>query len=312
MPTFKDLLAASIKSKDTEERLDMWFNRPMGLVMALAGKKLGVHPNAITAVSVVLGVWAAWMFSYTDLRHNLLGVLLLMLANFCDSADGQLARLTGKKTLVGRVLDGFAGDIWFFSIYFALCCRMTWQPMPGTDTVWGLWIWVLAFIAGVLCHSPQSSLADYYRQIHLLFLNGKAGSELDTYANQRAIFDSLPKGSPLIAKMFYFNYANYCRSQERRTPAFQLLSAAVDAAYGGVSGMPQALRNEFLDGSRPLMKYTNILTFNARAICIYATCLAGCPWLYMLIEVTVFTLIYIYMHKRHETLCGNMVKKIQV
>lgn len=312
MPTFKDLLAASIKSKDTEERLDMWFNRPVGLVIALAGKKLGVHPNAITAVSVVLGVWAAWMFSYTDFRHNLLGVLLLMVANFCDSADGQLARLTGKKTLVGRVIDGFAGDIWFFSIYFALCCRMTWQPMPGTDTVWGPWIWVLAFIAGVLCHSPQSSLADYYRQIHLLFLNGKAGSELDTYANQRAIFDSLPKGSPLIAKMFYFNYANYCRSQERRTPAFQRLSAAVGEAYDGVSGMPQALRNEFLDGSRPLMKYTNILTFNARAICIYATCLAGCPWVYMLIEVTVFTLIYIYMHKRHETLCGNMVKKIQV
>lgn len=312
MPTFKDLLAASIKSKDTEERLDMWFNRPVGLVIALAGKKLGVHPNAITAVSVVLGVWAAWMFSYTDFRHNLLGVLLLMVANFCDSADGQLARLTGKKTLVGRVIDGFAGDIWFFSIYFALCCRMTWQPMPGTDTVWGPWIWVLAFIAGVLCHSPQSSLADYYRQIHLLFLNGKAGSELDTYANQRAIFDSLPKGSPLIARMFYFNYANYCRSQERRTPSFQRLSAAAGEAYGGVSGMPQALRDEFLDGSRPLMKYTNILTFNARAICIYATCLAGCPWVYMLIEVTVFTLIYIYMHKRHETLCGNMVKKIQV
>lgn len=311
MPTFKDLLAASIKSKDTEERLDMWFNRPVGLVIALAGKKLGVHPNAITAVSVVLGVWAAWMFSYTDFRHNLLGVLLLMVANFCDSADGQLARLTGKKTIVGRVIDGFAGDIWFFSIYFALCCRMTWQPMPGTDTVWGLWIWVLAFIAGVLCHSPQSSLADYYRQIHLLFLNGKAGSELDTYANQRAIFDSLPKGSPLIARMFYFNYANYCRSQERRTPSFQRLSAAVGEAYGGVSGMPQALRNEFLDGSRPLMKYTNILTFNARAICIYATCLAGCPWVYMLLEVTVFTLIYVYMHKRHEALCLDMIKKIR-
>lgn len=311
MPTFKDLLAASIKSKDTEERLDMWFNRPVGLVIALAGKKLGVHPNAITAVSVVLGVWAAWMFSYTDLRHNLLGVLLLMVANFCDSADGQLARLTGKKTLVGRVIDGFAGDIWFFSIYFALCCRMTWQSMPGTDTVWGPWIWVLAFIAGVLCHSPQSSLADYYRQIHLLFLNGKAGSELDTYANQRAIFDSLPKGSPLIARMFYFNYANYCRSQERRTPSFQRLSAAAGEAYGGVSGMPQALRNEFLDGSRPLMKYTNILTFNARAICIYATCLAGCPWVYMLIEVTVFTLIYVYMHREHEALCLDMIKKIR-
>ena len=311
MPTFKELLAASIKSKDTEERLDMLFNRPVGLVMALAGKRLGIHPNAITAVSVVLGVAAAWMFYHTDLTHNALGVLLLMLANFCDSADGQLARLTGKKTLVGRVIDGFAGDIWFFSIYFALCCRMTWQPMPGNvDAVWGVWIWVLAFIAGVLCHSPQSSLADYYRQIHLLFLNGKEGSELDTYANQRAIYESLPKGSPLIARMFYFNYANYCKSQERRTPAFQKLSAAIKAAYGDVSAMPQVLRREFLDSSRPLMKYTNILTFNARAICIYATCLGGCPWVYMLLEVTAFTLLYIYMHKRHETLCETITKKI--
>ena len=119
MPTFKELLAASIKSKDTEERLDMLFNRPVGLVMALAGKRLGIHPNAITAVSVVLGVAAAWMFYHTDLTHNLLGVVLLMLANFCDSADGQLARLTGKKTLVGRVIDGFAGDIWATSGFSA-------------------------------------------------------------------------------------------------------------------------------------------------------------------------------------------------
>ena len=140
MTKFKDLLNASIKSKDTEEWLDMCFNRPIGLLMALAGKRLGIHPTAITAVSIVLGIAAAWMFYHTDLEHNIYGVLLLMAANFCDSADGQLARLADKKTLVGRVLDGFAGDIWFFSIYFAMCCRLTWQPMPGTDSVWGLWI----------------------------------------------------------------------------------------------------------------------------------------------------------------------------
>lgn len=310
MTKFKDLLNVSIKSKDTEEWLDMCFNRPIGLLMALAGKRLGIHPTAITAVSIVLGIAAAWMFYHTDLEHNIYGVLLLMAANFCDSADGQLARLADKKTLVGRVLDGFAGDIWFFSIYFAMCCRLTWQPMPGTDTVWGLWIWVLAFVAGVLCHSPQSSLADYYRQIHLLFLKGKEGSELDTYAAQRAIFDKLPKRSPLIAKMFYFNYANYCKSQERRTPSFQKLIRAIKAKYGDMSALPEALRNEFLSGSRPLMKYTNILTFNARAICIYATCLAGCPWLYMLIEIVVFTAIYVHMHKEHESLCENIYKNI--
>lgn len=310
MGKFKEILNASIKSQDTEEWLDMRFNRPVGLVMALAGKRLGVHPTAITVVSVVLGVAAACMFAHTDVWHNVAGVVLLMFANFCDSADGQLARLADKKTLVGRVLDGFAGDIWFFCIYAALCVRMMWQPMPGTDVVWGVWIWVLAFIAGVLCHSPQSSLADYYRQIHLFFLKGKEGSELDTYASQRAIYDGLSKHSPLIEKAFYFNYANYCKSQERRTPEFQKMMAAIRSKFGDVSAMPEALREEFLDGSRPLMKYTNILTFNVRAICIYVTCLAGCPWVYMLFEIIVLTILYIYMHKRHESLCASITGKI--
>lgn len=310
MGKFKETLNASIKSQDTEEWLDMRFNRPVGLVMALAGKRLGVHPTAITVVSVVLGVAAACMFAHTDVWHNVAGVVLLMFANFCDSADGQLARLADKKTLVGRVLDGFAGDIWFFCIYAALCIRMMWQPMPGTDVVWGVWIWVLAFIAGVLCHSPQSSLADYYRQIHLFFLKGKEGSELDTYASQRAIYDGLSKHSPLIEKAFYFNYANYCKSQERRTPEFQKMMAAIRGKFGDVSAMPEALREEFLDGSRPLMKYTNILTFNVRAICIYVTCLAGCPWMYMLFEIIVLTILYIYMHKRHESLCASITGKI--
>lgn len=310
MGKFKKLLDSSIKSKDTEEWLDMHFTRPVGLVMALAGKRLGIHPTAITAVSIVLGVAAAWMFAHTDTWHNLAGIALLMTANFCDSADGQLARLADKKTLVGRVLDGFAGDIWFFCIYFALCCRMTWLTMPGTNAYWGIWIWVLAFIAGMLCHSPQASLSDYYRQIHLLFLKGKAGSELDTYANQRATFDNLPKSSPLIAKMFYYFYSNYCKSQERRTPAFQRMMAAIKDKYGDVSAMPDELRREFLDGSRPLMKYTNILTFNTRAICIYVTCLAGCPWVYILFEIIVMTILYIYMHKRHESLCEHITRKI--
>lgn len=303
---------ASIKSYDTEEWLDMHFTRPVGLVIALACRRLGIHPNAVTAVSIVLGVGAAWMFGHAGLVYNLWGVLLLMLANFCDSADGQLARLTGQKTLVGRVLDGFAGDIWFFSIYVALCVRLTFQPMPGVDAVWGPWIWVLAIIAGLLCHSPQSSLADYYRQIHLLFLKGKEGSELDTYAGQRKIYESLPKGKAFLARIFYYNYSNYCKSQERRTPSFQRMMKRITAGFGDVSRVPDAVRSKFLEGSRPLMKYTNILTFNTRAICLYVTSIAGCPWVYLLVEIIIFTLLYIYMHKRHESLCDEVAAMLPV
>ena len=315
MATFKEMLQASFKSNDTEEWLDVHFTRPIGLVFALFWNKLGVHPNAITILSIFLGVAAAVMFYYTDLWHNAMGVLLLMFANFCDSTDGQMARLTGKKTLVGRVLDGFSGDVWFFAIYVSLCLRMMPQLIPGTDVKWGFIIWVLAFVAGIFCHSPQASLADYYRQIHLFFLKGKEGSELDNYVQQRAIYESLPKRE-WFARVFYKNYAAYCRSQEKRTPQFQQFfkqyqQAQQEDPSQQVSPVSLSLlRERFLEGSRPLMKYTNLLTFNSRAICLYVTCLLNCPWVYLLFEIMVLTVLYIYMHRRHEMLCARLSEEL--
>ena len=309
MATFKEMLYASFKSKDTEEWLDVYFTRPIGLVFAIFWNKLGVHPNVITILSIFLGVGAGIMFGYTDLMHNILGVLLLMFANFCDSTDGQMARLTGKKTLLGRVLDGFSGDVWFATIYFAIIFRLFNQNIPGTELHWHLLIFVLAFVAGVMCHSPQSSLADYYRQIHLLFLKGKEGSELDNYAQQRQIYENLPK-SKWFDRLFYYNYANYCKSQEKRTPKFQKMMEVVKERYGSVENMPQELKEQFIKGSRPLMKYTNILTFNVRAITLYVTCLLNCPWVYLLVEIIILSIIYIYMHKKHESLCAEITNQI--
>ena len=184
MATFRELFQASIKSADTEEWFDAHFNHPIGLVFALFWNKLGVHPNVITILSFFLGAGAGLMFSYTDWPHNVMGIVLLMLANFCDSTDGQMARLSGKTTLLGRVLDGVSGDVWFVAIYMGLSFRLMNEHIPGTDMTWGIWAWVLSALAGVLGHSPQSSLGDYYRQIHLFFLKGKKGSELDKYAQQ--------------------------------------------------------------------------------------------------------------------------------
>lgn len=311
MATFKQLLEASFKSNDTEEWLDIHFNRPIGLVFALLWNKLGIHPNVITIISFFLGTAAGWMFSYTDLKHNIMGIVLLVLANFCDSTDGQMARLTGKKTLLGRVLDGFSGDVWFFAIYVGLSIRMTHQTIPGTDMQWGAWIWVLAYIAGVICHSPQSSLADYYRQIHLFFLKGKEGSELDNSAQQLAIYKGLGKRQ-ILSRIFYRSYYNYCKSQERRTPKFQAFFASwKEAADRAGQQQMEAPRQQFLEGSRPLMAYTNLLTFNSRAITIYVTCLLNCPWVYFFFEIIVLNILYVYMHKRHETLSEQMNKHVQ-
>lgn len=307
--SFSELLRASFKSEDTEEWLDVYFTRPIGLAFALIWEKLGVHPNAITILSIFLGVGAGWMFQYDDITSNIWGVVLLMFANFCDSTDGQLARLTGKKTLVGRVLDGFSGDLWFVAIYLAIVVRLWNQPIPFTDVKWGIGALLLCALAGFVCHSPQSSLADYYRQIHLYFLLGKKGSELDDSESQRAIYDSMPWKGNFWGKMFYVNYAKYCASQEKRTPEFQKLYKEVRKLYPDADQMPQELRDDFRRGSLPLMKFTNLLTFNSRAILIYITCLAGVPYVYPIMELTVFMAMYVYMHVTHENMCRALYSK---
>ena len=309
MSKFKELLQQSFKSNDTEEWLDVHFTRPIGLVFALLWNKLGIHPNVITVLSIFLGIGAGYMVSFRDLAHNIMGVLFLMFANFCDSTDGQMARLTGKKTLIGRILDGFSGDIWFFCIYIALAYRLMDQYIPFTDTKWGIWSWQLMVVAGILCHSPQSSLSDYYRQIHLFFLKGKENSELDNSQQQHALYEEEKKKGNLIPQLFYYNYAKYCRSQERRTPQFQSFFKEYQIKWRQGVNL-DAIKTKFLDGSRPLMPFTNILTFNIRAICLYISCLIDKPWIYPLFEITVMYTLYIYMHRQHEKLCHSLSKEM--
>ena len=53
----KELYRASIKSADTEEKLDMWFYRPLGFRCALFFRNRGIHPNVITIISILEYVW---------------------------------------------------------------------------------------------------------------------------------------------------------------------------------------------------------------------------------------------------------------
>ena len=58
------------------------------------------------------------------------------------------------------------------------------------------------------------------------------------------------------------------------------------------------------------MPYTNFLTFNSRAILVYVTCLLDCPWVYLLCEITVYNVLYVYMHRRHEALCRELTRSL--
>ena len=166
-------MRSTFKSMDTEEKWDIWVVRPIGFVEACICRKLHVHPNAITIVSILFGAASGYFFFPGNAEMVLIGALLLFFANTLDSADGQLARMTKQYTMLGRVLDGFAGDVWFFSVYLFLMLRMATMPIPFTTMEWGGLSFVLVPLCGLVFHSTQSTIADYYRNIHLHFLAGR-------------------------------------------------------------------------------------------------------------------------------------------
>lgn len=299
---FKDTL----KSMDTEEPIDLMFYRPIGFMWAVLSAKLGIKPNAITIASIFLGIGAGIMFYYNDLWLNVIGMLLLIWANSFDSADGQLARMTKQYSRIGRILDGVSGDIWFFTIYVAICLREAVTSEFFGSHVW--LIWVIAIVAGFF-HGVQAAQADYYRNFHLFFLKGKEGCELDTASVVRENLKALPWKGNVWKKITMFFYSNYTAAQESRTPKMQVLRKALKAKFG--EEIPQKFRDDFRVKSKPLMKYTNMLSFNTRVIALFISLFLQMPWLYFAFELTVLNIMLIYMVCRHESICKKFAKDIE-
>jgi Flp pilus assembly protein TadB len=228
-------------------------------------------------------------------------MFLLFFSNSYDSADGQLARMTGKQSELGRTLDGLCGIIWFAVIYLALGFRL----YPS----WGIWIWVLAVITGFF-HGKQAEMADYYRNIHLFFLKGKAGSELSDSASLKGEYVKTNRKHDFLIKFVNFYYLSYTKDQESWTPNFQQMMQLIRGKYP--QEVPAWFRSSFREKSLPLMKYTNMLSFNTRVIALFIALFINLPWVYFVFELTVLNIMLIYMVVRHEKICKGFSEQLMI
>src|ERR1700723_2723369 len=64
-----------------------------------------VTPNHLTTVRLVVGLAAAAAFLPGTYGWSNLAALLLILSNFLDHTDGELARMSGKSSRIGHVYD---------------------------------------------------------------------------------------------------------------------------------------------------------------------------------------------------------------
>lgn len=298
----KQSVKSTYKSLDTEEPIDIYFYRPIGYFWAILARKIHVTPNMITIASIFIGAAAGVLFYYPDLKLNIIGMLLLMLANSFDSADGQLARMTNNKTRLGRILDGLAGNIWFIIIYLVIVLRVLNQGFYGLPNAW---IWIIGILAGA-GHIIHAEIADYYRNIHLYFIGRGKGGEFDNSDKVKAEIKSLSWKKNFLKKFMLLFYWNYTHTQEMFTPKFQKFISKVREKYPN-NNLPENLCNEFRKASKPLMKYTNILQFNTRVIVLFICLFFNQPFFYFFFDLLVLTPLMFYMIYKHENLSKQMM-----
>ena len=73
------------------------------LVAPLATSR--VTPNHLTTVRLAVGLAGAAAFTQGTYRWSNIAALLVVLSNFLDHTDGELARLSGKTSRVGHIYD---------------------------------------------------------------------------------------------------------------------------------------------------------------------------------------------------------------
>lgn len=161
------LLNAAQKSGAGVPAYTRFVNRRLARGVAASGASMGLTPNAVTALSAMLSLTglAVLLFAGPQWWAGLITAVLLAVGYVFDSADGQVARLTGASSPAGEWLDHVVDAARTPSIHLTVALVVA---VHRPDLAW------LAIIA--LCFTVMSA-AQFMSQILAEQLVRSAGGE---------------------------------------------------------------------------------------------------------------------------------------
>lgn len=283
-------ISSTYKARETEETLDIFFYRPLGYLIAVAARAVRLTPNGLTLASLVFGVVAAALFGSLSLSINAVGMVLLVVSEAFDAADGQLARMTQRFSRFGRIMDGLATNLIYAVLYCVLCARLA-----PEISLWGAL--ALIVVAGG-SHSIQSAAADFYRNGFVHFVLGAARAELDSAERVAADYRAASWRRQFWPKLLLRLYLNYTREQSTLTRSFRRLMERAQTLFG--DDYPGWLRDEYRRLNGPLIKYYNTLTSNTRMIALFVALLLRRPLLFPLFEIVALNALLVHTLGRQE------------
>lgn len=127
--------------------------------IAKALLRLRFTPNLVTALAFLLGLCAGVLLY---LQLPIAAVLVLWLSGLLDAVDGMMARLSGKSSLFGAVLDVTADRVVELCFVWALALRHPAQLLPLLGLVSCILLSMTVFLTTGMLAQNNTQKSFYY------------------------------------------------------------------------------------------------------------------------------------------------------
>jgi hypothetical protein len=291
---------STYKVREAEGIIDRYFYRKVGFRLAKFFATIGMSPVAVTLLGGVFGLLAGHLYYYRDLRTNIIGMALHVFANALDNADGQLARITGKGSREGRIIDSLVDHIIFVNIYVHLMFRCL---AEGASPA----ICLLVLGAG-LSHALQGAAADYFRNGYLYFVNGRSRAQLDSTTSLLSDYRAMAWRRQPWKKFLMTTYLNFTRQQELLAPSLNRLRFAVDRQFP--DEIPEWLKARYQDGARPMFKWWGFLMTNTRMLILFLFLFIDQPVWFFWIELTILNGLLVWLLVRQTKMFKSILQAV--
>ncbi len=138
----EDHLLASLV-KDTEGFMSRHVERKVSLAVSRRLAATTITPNAMTLVSISIGLFGATFFLESTPASQTAGALLFLLHSILDGCDGELARLKFQESRRGGLLDFWGDNVVHVAVFAAMAAgwsrsvRAAWPLGLGALAVGG-------------------------------------------------------------------------------------------------------------------------------------------------------------------------------
>lgn len=285
------------RAREMQDPLNYYVYHPLAWQLAKRLAKTPLTPNMVSVIGGLCVVAAAVCYAGLPWPTGaLLGMVLHLTWHVVDGADGDLARITGKSSPLGEMVDGICDYVSHIVLYLVLAVVLD-RTMGG----WAAWGWTVA--AG-LSHIVQSNHVEVQRRFYqywiygVPFLHHSRNDEVGLFNQKQG-----------LARIFHVIADLYLRLAAGLTPHLEQVDEAVTAAAGNPARLA-AVRAEISAENRPLLLLLKFLGPNPRAIVLGLAMIAGSPLYYFVYQAVVLNVLLVISVQLHNAAARRVAIRI--